>query len=81
MSELLELRFKALGDKRFEEGRAEGREEGREEGRAEGREEGQAEKSRAIAKTMLLSGEFSEEKIAEFCQLTIEEVNELKKSA
>ena len=77
MSELLELRFKALGDKRFEEGRAEGREEGR----AEGREEGQAEKSRAIARTMLLSGEFSEEKIAEFCQLTIEEVNELKKSA
>lgn len=65
MCELLELRIKAERD----------------ESRKEGREEGREENSREIAKTMLRSGELSVEKIAEYCHLTVEEVNELKKTA
>ena len=45
------------------------------------REEERAENSREIAKTMLISGEIPVEKIAAFCHLTVEEVNELKKTA
>ena len=69
MCELLELRIKKE------------REESHKEGREEGREEGRAENSREIAKTMLLSGDIPVEKIAEYCHLTVEEVNELKKTA
>ena len=53
----------------------------REESRQEALDEGRAENSREIAKTMLISGEIPVEKIAAFCHLTVEEVNELKKTA
>ena len=59
-----------LLDKRIKEERAEGI--------AEGRAEGSTQKSNEIAEAMLLSGELSVEKIAQFCQLTVEQVNRIK---
>ena len=61
--------------------RAEGISKGRAEGIAEGRSEGIAENSREIARKMLSSEKFTVELIAEFCNLTVEEVNALKTPA
>ena len=81
MNEMLKNYIDLEVDKMRDEILEEGREEGRAEGRAEGREEGRASNSRAIAKSLLVVGVLSVEQIAECCQLTVEEVNELKASA
>ena len=82
MCELLDTVMDKERAKWLKEGRAEGIAEGRAEGIAEGRAEGIAkgiaENSREIAKNMLLSGKLTVELIAEFCNLTVEEVNALK---
>ena len=61
----------------LEEGRVVGREEGLAEGRAEGRAEGKAEVKTEVAMRMLKAG-MSIEQIAEFTQLSLEEIEALQ---
>ena len=60
-----------LLDQRIKEERAEGQ--------AEGRAEGRVEERKDLAKKMILKQQFEPEMIAELCELTVDEVNEIKR--
>ncbi len=62
-----------------EEGEQKGREEGREEGRAEGREKGKKDAQQNFAKKLLMTNNMSVKEIAELTELTVDEVEKLKK--
>ena len=73
MSEAIDRRFKALADEWIAKNIDEIRDEVR--------DEAQFEKSIKIAKSLLNIGIMPDEQIAESCDLTIQQVRELRKSA
>ena len=81
MCELLELRIQRERAEGIEKGFEKGRAEGIEQGIEKGIEKGRLETTKEIARNMLHSGDFTAEKIAEFCHLTVNEVYELDNPA
>ena len=67
-----------IAEELYQEGREEGREEGRKEGRKEGIQTGEHQRAIATARKMLLAGE-SVEKVIQFTDLPLEEVQKLQK--
>jgi len=67
-----------LAEIKEKEGREEGLQVGREQGLQDGREEGRFEAQRLMVKNLLSHTEFSDEKIAELANISVEIVKEIR---